>query len=66
MAKRRSSSSSFRLNAPTQVVFLISLVIAALSLLAVIVYIPNVSPHAYWIGFIAYVVLALSCVLKGM
>lgn len=75
MAKRRTSSaarrtsssaSGFRLNAPSQVIFLISIVLAALSLLAVLVYIPNVSPHAFWIGFIAYIVLALGCVMKGL
>jgi hypothetical protein len=63
---RRSRSSSFQLNAPTQVIFLISLVIAAVAVLSVLVRIPNVSPHAVWIAIIAYIVLALGCVLKGM
>lgn len=67
MAKRRrSSSSSFRLNAPTEVVFFISLAIAAFGLIARLYPIQNVSPHAFWIGLIAYVVLALACVMKGM
>ncbi len=67
MAKRRrSSSSSFRLNAPTQILFLVSLAIAAFALVARFAVIPNVSPHAFWIGIIAYIVLALGCVLKGL
>ena len=66
MAKRRTSSSSaLRLSAPSQIIFIISLILAAIALLSVLVFIPNVSPHAFWIGFIGYVVLAVGCVMKG-
>jgi hypothetical protein len=67
MAKRRrSSSSGFRLNAPTQILFFVSLAVAVFALVARFAVIPNVSPHAFWIGIIAYIVLALGCVMKGL
>ena len=67
MAKRRRSSSSFRLNAPTKIVFLISLVIAVLAIIAEYARIPNVTREiAFWAGIVAYVVLALACVMKGL
>ena len=57
---------SMRLSAPTQVIFLISLALAAFALIAFLVRIPNVSPHAFWIAIIAYVVLAVGCALRGV
>jgi hypothetical protein len=55
-----------RLNAPTQLVFLISLVLAVLGVLAIFITIPFVSGYAFWFVTAGYVVLALGCVLKGM
>ncbi len=55
-----------RLSAPKQFTFLVSLVIAIVALVAFLVKIPNVSPHAFWIAIIAYVVLAVGCALKGV
>lgn len=55
-----------KLNAPTMVVFLISLILAILALIGVFVAIPFVSLYAFWFAIIAYIVLALGCVLKGM
>jgi hypothetical protein len=55
-----------RLNAPAQMTFLISLVLAVLGLLAVFVTIPFVTGYAFWFMTIGYVVLALGCILKGM
>ncbi len=54
------------LSAPTQVVFLISLIIAIIALIGFFVAIPVVSAYAFWIAIIAYVVLALGCVMKGV
>jgi hypothetical protein len=47
-------------------VFFIALAVAVFALIARFAVIPNVSPHAFWIGIIAYIVLALGCVLKGL
>ncbi len=53
------------LSAPTQAVFLISLIIAIIALIGFFVAIPVVSAYAFWIAIIGYVVLALGCVMKG-
>jgi hypothetical protein len=77
MAKRRRPAPSrqapaspaplaFRLNAPTQVLFLVSLAIAVFAVVAELARIPNVSPYSFWIGILSFVVLALGCVLKGL
>jgi hypothetical protein len=55
-----------QLNAPTQLVFLISLALAILAVLALFVTIPVVSTYAFWVAIIAYVVLAASCVMKNV
>jgi hypothetical protein len=54
-----------RLSAPTQIVFLISLALAVLAVLGLFINIPVISIYAFWIAIIAYVVLALGCLLKG-
>ena len=55
-----------RLNAPTQMVFLISLALAVLAILALFVTIPVVSAYAFWVAIIAYVVLAAGCLMKNV
>ena len=55
-----------RLNAPTQIVFLISLAIAILAVLALFVTIPFVSLYAFWVAIIAYIVLAAGCLMKNV
>jgi hypothetical protein len=55
-----------RLNAPTQMVFLISLILAVLALVGHFVLIPYVTTYQFWVAIAAYVVLAAACVLKGV
>ncbi len=55
-----------RLNAPTQIVFLISLALAILAVLGLFVTIPFVSIYAFWVAIIAYVVLAAGCMMKNV
>jgi hypothetical protein len=55
-----------KLNAPTQIVFLISLALAILAVVGLFVAIPFVSLYAFWFAIAGYVVLAAGCVLKGM
>ncbi len=57
-----SSRRGFRLTAPTQSVFLGTVILAVISLLAVWAHVP----HAFWLAMIAYIVLALAVALKGM
>jgi hypothetical protein len=55
-----------RLNAPTQMVFLISLILAVLALIGHFILIPYVTSYQFWIAIMGYVVLAAACVLKGV
>ena len=56
-----------RLNAPTQMVFLISLVLAVLAVIGYFVpSIPYLHTYEFWLAIAAYVVLAAACVMKGM
>ncbi len=54
-----------RFNAPTQITFIISLVLAAVAVLSRFVAIQNVSVNAFWILLIGFVVLVIGCVYKG-
>jgi hypothetical protein len=53
------------LSAPTQVVFIISLIIAVLALIGYFVNIPYVTQYQFWFAIVAYVVLAAGCLMKG-
>jgi hypothetical protein len=55
-----------RLNAPTQMLFLISLTLAVIALLGHFVLIPYATAYQFWIAIAGYAVLAAACVLKGV
>ncbi|MDP2119626.1 MAG: hypothetical protein Q8S27_20955 [Hoeflea sp.] len=52
------------LSAPTQIVFLLSLVIAIVGILAGLAILPGLPISAFWIVVIAYGVLAMGTLLK--
>jgi len=54
-----------QLNAPTKVVFVLSCVLAVLALVASFVTIPFVSANAFWVLFVAFVLLVAGNVFKG-
>ena len=54
------------LSAPKQVIFLIAVVIAILAALAALGILSFIPIPSVWIMGIAFVVLALGCMLKGM
>jgi hypothetical protein len=54
------------LNAPTQLVFILALIIAVLALIGHFVLIPFVTEYRFWFAIVAYLVLAAACVLKGV
>jgi hypothetical protein len=54
------------LSAPSQVIFLISLALAIIAVLGALVIIPVVTKYAFWIAVLAYVVLALGVLMKGV
>lgn len=53
------------LSAPTQLVFFISLVVAIIGLLAGLGVITFIPIAAFWILTLAYVILAIACLLRG-
>ena len=53
------------LNAPTQIVYIIALVIAIIALLMFLSVITFIPVAAFWVMTLAYVVLAVACLLKG-
>ena len=56
-----------RLSAPTQVVFIISLILFVLALLGQFVpTIPIVAAYKFWIAIVGYVVLAAGVMMKGV
>ena len=54
------------LSAPTMPVFLISLILAILAVLGAYMPIPFISGNAFWVAVIAYVVLLVGNVAKGL
>lgn len=54
-----------KLSAPTQPLFIVSLVLAGLGLLGRLAVIEFVSPNAYWLVLAGYAVLAVGVVFKG-
>lgn len=54
------------LSAPTMPIFIISLILAILAILGVYMAIPIVSGNAFWVAIIAYVVLLVGNVAKGL
>lgn len=54
------------LSAPTQAVFLISLILAVLAVIGVLTPIPYITPYAFWLAIVGYIVLAVGCLAKGL
>lgn len=54
-----------RLNAPKKIVWMISLILAIISLIAFFVAIPFVSGITYWVMGVAWLLLFLGSFLKG-
>ena len=54
------------LSAPTNLFFIISLVIALLGILAGLGILAIIPVPSFWLVTIGYIVLALACLLKGM
>lgn len=54
------------LSPPTTAVFVISLILAALAIIGKFVAIPVISDHGFWVAVIAYVVLAVGNLFRGV
>ena len=55
-----------KLSAPTQMIFLISVVVAIIAVLMALGVISFIPVAAVWIMALAYVILAAGCLLKGV
>jgi hypothetical protein len=54
-----------RLTPPKKIVFIISLILVIISLVAHFIHIPFVTLYHYWIMLVGYVLLAAGVALKG-
>jgi hypothetical protein len=54
------------LSPPTTAVFVISLILALLAIVGKFVAIPFITEHGFWVAVIAYVVLAVGNLLRGI
>jgi hypothetical protein len=53
------------LSPPTTVVFVISIVLAALAIIGQFVAIPFITEHGFWVAVVAYVILACGNIFRG-
>ncbi|MDB5542628.1 MAG: hypothetical protein JWQ89_4355 [Devosia sp.] len=53
------------LNAPSQTLFIVAVVIAVIALLGQIIAIPFVSVYAFWILLLAFIILAVGVMMRG-
>jgi hypothetical protein len=51
-------------HAPSMAVLVVSLLLALIALIGIFVAIPVITPIAFWLAFIAYVILALGTMVK--
>ena len=54
------------LSAPTQPVFLIAVILAVLAIISIYVSIPFISGNAFWVAIVAFVLLTVGNVAKGL
>ena len=54
-----------KLNAPKKNIFIVSVILAALAVVATFVAIPFVTVNAFWFLVVGYVLLMLGNILKG-
>ncbi len=58
--------ASMNLSAPKVVIFLISLIIVALAVVSRYTPIPQITPNAFWVAIIGYLLLVLGVTMKGL
>jgi hypothetical protein len=54
------------LSPPTTAVFIISLILAALAVIGKFVQIPFITEYNFWVAIIAYVILAVGNLFRGV
>jgi hypothetical protein len=54
------------LTPPTTAVFIVSLILAALAVIGKFATIPFITEHGFWVAVVAYVVLAVGNLFRGV
>ena len=54
------------LSPPTTAVFIVSVVLAVLAIIGTFVAIPFISGHAFWVAILAYIILAVGNLFRGV
>ena len=62
---KKTKEVNMRLTPPKKIVFIISLLLAIISLIATFVDIPIATEYSYWIMLVAWAILAAGVFLKG-
>lgn len=55
-----------KLNAPTKLIFLISLLLVALAVISRFTPIPYISQYQFWVAIVGYLVLVAGVTMKGL
>lgn len=58
--------ATMNLSAPKAITFVLSLLLVALAVVSRYTPIPQVTPNAFWIAIIGYVLLVLGVTMKGL
>jgi threonine/homoserine/homoserine lactone efflux protein len=58
--------ASMNLSAPKVITFILSLLIVALAIVSRYTPIPQITPNAFWVSIIGYVLLLLGVTMKGL
>jgi hypothetical protein len=65
-ARQQEGGLKMELSAPTTPIFIISLVLAVLAIIGQFVPIPFITDYGFWTAIVAYVVLAIGNVFRGV
>jgi hypothetical protein len=65
-ARQYEGGLEMNLSPPTTAVFVISLILAVLAIIGTFVAIPLISANAFWVAIIAYIILAVGNVFRGV
>ncbi len=55
-----------KLNAPTKIIFLLSLLLVALAVISRFTPIPYVSQYQFWVAIVGYLLLVAGVTMKGL
>jgi hypothetical protein len=65
-ARQQREGLEMNLTPPTTAVFIVSLILAALAVIGKFVAIPFITEHGFWVAVVAYVVLAVGNLFRGV